>query len=329
MHPFTLVSTVFNEARRLAQTIADLEAQTVLPDEIIITDAGSTDGTFERLHEWRNSSKLNIRILQEARCNVARGRNLAIKAARNELIVSTDFGCRFHPDWLKSLVSAFENPEVKFVAGNFTILEDEVKSLAAKADYILSGGYDTQMDEYFVPSSRSVAYYREIWQLAGGYPEYLTLAADDTNFALTLRKIGVKCHYITDKNVFWMRHQTFRQFAREAFRYGLGDGESRINYRNFWSHVAETSCRYFLSVYFVLIFALWPQLGFWLLIPLPILLLGLRSYLNAFQRWLKLKSAKYHFGIFLVSLYLTERLRISYLQGYLKGRTRKSNLPLF
>ena len=46
---FTLVSTIFNESRRLPQTIADLEAQTVQPTEIIITDAGSTDGTWALL----------------------------------------------------------------------------------------------------------------------------------------------------------------------------------------------------------------------------------------------------------------------------------------
>ncbi|WP_394334976.1 glycosyltransferase [Niastella yeongjuensis] len=50
---FTLVSTVFNERKRIDKTIEDLRNQTLQPAEIIITDAGSTDGTYEALIEWQ------------------------------------------------------------------------------------------------------------------------------------------------------------------------------------------------------------------------------------------------------------------------------------
>ena len=78
---FSLVSTIFNEAKRLRQTIADLEAQTIKPAEIIIiTDAGSNDASWEILTEWQHQSSVPIVLLKEEGCNVARGRNLAIKA---------------------------------------------------------------------------------------------------------------------------------------------------------------------------------------------------------------------------------------------------------
>ena len=60
---FTLVSTVFNEARRLDQSIADIEAQTCPPNEIVITDAGSTDGTWKILNDWKDRSDIPIKIL--------------------------------------------------------------------------------------------------------------------------------------------------------------------------------------------------------------------------------------------------------------------------
>ena len=55
--PFTLVSTVFNEINRLEYSIREIERQSLLPDKIIIVDAGSRDGTFERLLDWKNRSK--------------------------------------------------------------------------------------------------------------------------------------------------------------------------------------------------------------------------------------------------------------------------------
>ncbi|NLL27429.1 MAG: glycosyltransferase family 2 protein [Bacteroidales bacterium] len=57
---FSLVSTIFNEAKRLRQTIADLEAQTIKPAEIIITDAGSYDNSWEILTEWQKNSAVPI-----------------------------------------------------------------------------------------------------------------------------------------------------------------------------------------------------------------------------------------------------------------------------
>ena len=78
---FTLVSTVFNESKRLNQTIGDLSQQTLQPSEIIITDAGSTDGTYEILLKWKENSAIPITILRKTGCNIAEGRNLAIRSA--------------------------------------------------------------------------------------------------------------------------------------------------------------------------------------------------------------------------------------------------------
>ena len=117
MKRFSLVSTVFNEKKRLQETIDDIEGQIVKPDQIVITDAGSTDGTFERLKQWATNSLIEIIILQKTGCNVAEGRNLAIRNARYDLIVSTDFGCRFHSQWLQSMIAPFDDETVKVVGG--------------------------------------------------------------------------------------------------------------------------------------------------------------------------------------------------------------------
>ncbi|MBR2888156.1 MAG: glycosyltransferase, partial [Bacteroidales bacterium] len=53
---FTLVSTIFNEAKRLEQSLQEIERQTITPDEIIITDAGSTDGSIDILNAYAAKS---------------------------------------------------------------------------------------------------------------------------------------------------------------------------------------------------------------------------------------------------------------------------------
>ncbi|CAN5400054.1 glycosyltransferase family 2 protein [soil metagenome] len=247
---FTLVSTVFNEIKRLNQTILDIESQTLKPSEIIITDAGSNDGTFERLLEWSHSSEIPVVILQKPKCNVAEGRNLAIQKAKYELIVSTDFGCRFDPNWLASIVEPFNDPCIKVVGGAYNVIEDEIISISSKAAYILSNGYQCSLDSNFIPSSRSIAYHRQIWEHVGGYPEWLTLAADDFVFGLMLKKKGINIYLVDKPYVYWGRHVSPEAYGKEALRYGQGDGEAQVNLRNFISTSVETLMRW--SILFVL-----------------------------------------------------------------------------
>lgn len=315
--PFSLVTTVFNEIKRLDQTIADIENQILKPDEILIADAGSTDGTLERLEVWKSQSSISIVVFVLPGCNIAEGRNEAIRRAKHELIVSTDFGCRYKPNWLKSLIEPFQNPEIRVVAGAFEIIHEEVKTPAARADYILQNGYPVVIDQYFSASSRSIAYYRSVWQEVGGYLEWLTLAADDTIFWRMIKHHKIRYHIVKEPNVYWLRHKTFVQFSKEAFRYGLGDGEGLINFKNMVSHLVETSVRY---AFFVLLLTspllLVSGQFLWVLALIP-LSWGLRSYKRAYQNWKNLN--KFSLGDLFNAFKLIEMSRWFYLKGYLKG----------
>lgn len=312
---FSLVSTIFNEAKRLEQTIADLEAQTLQPSEIIITDAGSTDGSWEMLQAWKKRSQVPIVLLQENKCNVARGRNLAIEMTYYDLIVSTDFGCRFNPNWTQSIVSPFCDPSVQVVGGAYGVDEQTISTNAAKGNYVLTNGYEVDIHTWFIPSSRSIAYYKKVWEDVGRYPEWLTLAADDLVFGLKLRAKSYTWHISEDKQVLWLRHNKAEQYAKESFRYGLGDGEARVNVRNTIVIIAEQILKFiFLTSAIIAI-----QSFLFALIGLLIGALGFRSYYTVYKSWQRFNSDKYDFKILIYSLYLFELNRYKYLSGYLQG----------
>jgi glycosyltransferase involved in cell wall biosynthesis len=326
MLPFTLVSTVYNEMRRLPHTIADLEAQDRMPTEIVVVDAGSSDGTFEYLQEWARKSRAKVVVLQEKGCSIARGRNMAIETASHDLIASTDFGCRFAPSWLANLMAPFDaDPNLQLTGGSFCIPKAEVRTPASRADYILQNGYKVVQDQFFSVSSRSIAYKRSVWAQLGGYLEWLTMAADDTIFWRMAKRAGIRHLFVTQPDVLWLRHTTMQAFAREAYRYGLGDGESGINFRSFLSSVLEFALRQSLFLSIVFSWLWWTSDARPVVIIALILLLPFasRSYRRAYKNFKGLQKTDTDFKFTYTDLgkaiILTERSRLQYFHGYFKG----------
>lgn len=319
---FTLVSTVFNEVKRLPETIRDLEQQTLQPSEIIITDAGSTDGTYELLQQWKKASAIPIIILQKSKCNVAEGRNMAIRAAHYDFIASTDFGCRFHPQWLESIIAPFTNLSVEVVGGAFTVEEAQQNTLSAKAAYILSNGYRVDVAApWFIPSSRSIAYKKYVFENIGGYCEWLTLATDDFIYGKEIQVKGYKVVMSDKPYVYWGRHKTAKGFIMESGRYGLGDGEAKVNFRNFASNFLHFALRVLFVLWLVFLFVNIFFSGIHLLpaLCLFILAIGFRPYIGYIKSWLKYRSAKYNSQVMLYGFYLLEATRLQYIRSYIKG----------
>ena len=90
MIPCSLVTTCFNEMRSFPRWKANMQAQTRFPDEIVIVDAFSTDGTWEAITDWAKEDS-RITAIQE-KGNAAHGRNFAIQNAKYDHVISTDMG---------------------------------------------------------------------------------------------------------------------------------------------------------------------------------------------------------------------------------------------
>ncbi|MSQ10838.1 MAG: glycosyltransferase, partial [Dehalococcoidia bacterium] len=93
--------TVLNEAASLPTVLQALEQQTRLPDEVVVVDGGSTDGTLAMLHGY--TGPLTLHVLQLPGANISQGRNAAIEAAAGSAIAITDAGVRLEPAWLAAL----------------------------------------------------------------------------------------------------------------------------------------------------------------------------------------------------------------------------------
>ncbi|MFC5191147.1 glycosyltransferase [Algoriphagus aquatilis] len=225
--PFSVVTTCRNEMRSLPRWKQNILDQTRQPNELVIVDAFSDDGTFEYLLDWAEKD-FRIKVLQK-KGNAAIGRNYAIENAQFEHILSTDMGVRLNEIWCEELIIPFEkDPTVEVVAGNTCIDTETIKSKVGWAEYYFENGGFAKLEPGHVPGNRSIAYKKRIWEEIGRLPEQLTFYADDSVFGRQLVQNGYKFAFAPNAMTYWGRPSNLKQFFREQFVYGKGDGEAYI-----------------------------------------------------------------------------------------------------
>jgi cellulose synthase/poly-beta-1,6-N-acetylglucosamine synthase-like glycosyltransferase len=215
----SLVATVYNEAESIGSWLESVEGQSRTPDEIVIVDAGSTDGTRPILARLQDAGRL--RFVVELGANVPRGRNRAISEARFPVIAVTDAGTKLDPDWLANLTAPLSDSSVSVVGGFFrpagrTAFEGVLAAVITPQEHEID-------PRKFLPSSRSIAFLKSAWQKVGGYPEWLR-AGEDLVFDMKLREAGFGFAFAPRAVVEWYPRPTLREFFRQYRHYARGDG---------------------------------------------------------------------------------------------------------
>jgi hypothetical protein len=90
------------------------------------------------------------------------------------------------------------------------------------------------------PSSRNIAFRRTAWEAVGGYPEWLTLTAEDFLFNENLRFAGVRFYYQPTAVVAWEGRADLRSHLKLMRNYGYGCGEVRLGGQKYMRWLATT-----------------------------------------------------------------------------------------
>ena len=241
----SLILTLLNEGDGLDTLFNAIQQQTLIPDEIVIVDGGSTDQTIHKLQEYQKALPQLV-VYIEPGLNIAEGRNVAIERAQGDIIAVTDGGCCPAPDWLEQMAAPFSEPDIDAVAGKIVV--DNHTEFERCAGLLSTPKFEeieaAQTGMFY---GRCSAFKRTVWEKTGGYPEWL-YTAEDTLFALAARKHGFKAVYTEHAQLLWRPRPDIRKIARMFYLYGRGNG--RIN----WGSLPGTF--YWLKYYLALLVSL-------------------------------------------------------------------------
>jgi len=193
----SVVINTYNREASLSKTLDGLRHQTHPDFEVIVVNGPSTDGTKKLLSSWSKS----IRIEECPERVLGKSRNVGIRAAAGEVVAFIDDDAVPEPDWLETLVAAYDDPRVGGVGG---IVFDRT---GTRLQYLYALCYRTGLhvldaeppfDAFQGPGADPIVYLqgtncsfrRSYLEEVGGFDEELVCVYDDVDVSLRLNDAG-------------------------------------------------------------------------------------------------------------------------------------------
>jgi glycosyltransferase involved in cell wall biosynthesis len=230
-----IVIPALNEADNLGALLDDCRAQALPASEVVVIDAGSTDGTgdllAERAGEWPS-----LRVVTAPGANPSAARNAGINAARSPIVATVDAGSRIGPGWLGAMVDAVRGAGSPCLAVG-TVSPDPRSSFEQAVGWFTVRAFKPvdragPIGPAFRPPGRNgYCFTKEAWRAAGGYPAELPWSEDKT-FVERMRSIGCDVVLARDAVVRWRPRGSLGAVYRQYENYGRGDAMGRIDRQN-------------------------------------------------------------------------------------------------
>ncbi len=180
----SVVIPCYNEEFYIGEALRTLNEQiTDFDYEVIVVDNNCDDNSVAI------AKKYGARVIEEKIPGVCAARQTGTKAARAEIVVSTDSDSRFKPNWLQSIYNEFKsNPSIIAVAGPCSYYDGPWWGKGyTKILFTFSWLYSKLTGHPFYITATNIAFKKTAWT---GYDNNLPQGGDELGLLKQLKRHG-------------------------------------------------------------------------------------------------------------------------------------------
>jgi GT2 family glycosyltransferase len=207
------VVIISKDESSLDETLTDVAGQLAMmaePGEIVVVDASSG-----RLDHIRRGHEGKVRWLDfqpppGVRVSIPHQRNAGVRAARGDIIVFTDAGCRPRPGWLERLVAPLHADE--------SVTAGVSQDLAGEIRYELPPEHAGEATYLRESPTLNFAFRRAAFDAVGGFDESFQYGSD-VDFSWRLNDRGYRIRRVPDA-IIQHDYGSPRRQRRRSYVYG-------------------------------------------------------------------------------------------------------------
>ena len=171
-----------NEEENVSALLKSLSAQTRKPDEIIFCDDDSQDNTAAVIANTANQLSLNVRLVKSDGIGKKHALTRAISMCNADIIIVTDADCTVPANWIHVHVTAYNEPQIVYVAGMVDAIESEGISAVVAIEniflQIVSAGLG-KLGFPFLSNGANMSFRKSWFESSGGFQGDELASGDD------------------------------------------------------------------------------------------------------------------------------------------------------
>lgn len=208
----SVVIPALNEEKLIGRSLQALREQNFsLNYEVIVVNGPSTDKT-EKIANTYADKVINITI-----ANVSHARKMGFKAARGEIIATTDADVFVPKNWLAQIYAVFHmHPKIIAITGPYKFINNEFLNIISGPVRLFTRAFHKLITGTELMSGNNSAFRKSYYLRSGGFNPNIT-GLEDVELAMRLKHLGQIC-YLPALLVSTMDRRFRNRIFRHVFR---------------------------------------------------------------------------------------------------------------
>jgi GT2 family glycosyltransferase len=214
----SIIIPTFNGSSRIGNCLDALLKQTARADsEILVVNDGSTDKTVDVVARYSG-----VRLINQVNAGPAAARNRGANEANGSLILFTDDDCVPTQDWLSSMISAFDDPEVFGVKGAYRTTQKGLVARFVQIEYEDRYRLMARLHSIDFIDTYSAGFRRDHFLEMKGYDTSFPVAcAEDIELSYRMSARGWKLRFVPTAIVYHTHPDTLWRYLKKKYKFAF------------------------------------------------------------------------------------------------------------